>query len=134
MGWLLATLITMATADAQELAEVPEPLPYDSTACPFGPVTSADATVSTVTINGTAYIVQTLPFRLGFEQALRNCGEGEAANYFYLWRQRRRWSNICLVIFPATAGVSLIPAAWFALKGTAFREGMLVALEPDQVM
>lgn len=126
-GWMLAALLVTRAAVAQDVAPIPPGR------CPFDSVQSASATINTVTVNGTPYIVQTLPFRLGFEEALRSCGEGEAAVYFSLWRQRRRWSNISLILTLPTGGLGLIPAAWFGLRGAAYREQMLVALTPDQV-
>lgn len=119
LGWLLVIALAASTAAAE---------------CPFGPIASSSATMTTVTINGQMYNVRGLLPRTAFREALVDCGEHDAAHYFSAWRRMRRWTNIGIMAGFPSVGLFWVGAGVTALRAGTQKELMLVALLPEQVM
>jgi hypothetical protein len=121
--WMLAALLTVSTLTASTARA--------EATCPWGPVESAHATITTVTINGEMYLVRGLIARTAFRQALLACGEREAAYHFSSWRQMRRWTNVSFVAGFPSAGLFFVVAAVTALNANSSRTLMLWSLLPE---
>jgi len=96
--------------------------PVASEACPWPEPPQVDATMTSVVVDGTAYVVAGKTARSSFRQHLQACGYVVADDLFRSWRATRRTTNATMYPFLGVTGI--VPA----IAGTR-RKAFVQALE-----